>query len=165
MGLRGPPPTPQKVLEMRGSWRAKEIAKTGVQVDPVIPERPKWLTSKVSKAAWKHITRMLGNARIIAELDQTALGRYCVLLEQWLTCKEWIDKHGMVHGVKGADGALQGVEEWPQFAMEVKLSTLLGKLEAQFGLTPSARARISVGVTPQKDEAAEKKKKYFTDAG
>lgn len=162
MGDRGPAPTPAAILKMRGSWRAKGRT-GGIQPKTEIPLCPKWINNR-ARQAWKYIVPILNSLKVTTKLDRGAITRYCTTYAHWQECEEFLDKHGKAYTVKNPDGTPKGVEVFPQVAMAQKYSEILGKLEQQFGLTPSARTRIQVGVTKERDEKAEKKSKYFSDA-
>ncbi len=65
MGARGPAPTPTKILEARGSWRAK--ARAGELTFPVErPECPAWLSTE-ARAEWDRVVERLEGAGVLAQ--------------------------------------------------------------------------------------------------
>lgn len=140
--MRGPPPTPTSILKLRGSWRANQ-RKGEAQPPAGAPPCPSYLKGEARKV-WRRIVPGLAKAGIITKIDGFALSRYCELLARWRECQDFIDKHGMTHPVKDAAGNLVGLRVYPQVKRgEVTCDQLL-KLEQQFGLTPSSRARVRV---------------------
>jgi len=75
MGKRGPQPTPTKVLEARGSWRALHR-----QDEPTpelkIPDAPDYFDVREQKL-WDFYTSQLEKLGIIGEVDAHALAAYC----------------------------------------------------------------------------------------
>jgi phage terminase small subunit len=51
MGKRGPQPTPTKILQLRGSWRAKKRP-ANVSQTPLKSHAPAWLDAEAKKI-WK----------------------------------------------------------------------------------------------------------------
>ena len=129
MGTRGPAPTPTAILANRGSWRAKinkdEPKPTGV------PELPGGVElSERALAMWTQLTGDLSAAGIATAIDANALSRYCMIWDRWLRASVAQDEKRML-----------------------TLSDALSKLEAQFGMTPSARTRIKTE-TPKRETGA-----------
>ncbi len=157
MGRRGPPPTPTRVLRMRGSWRGnrnpREPAPQGTA-----PRRPKWLDPDAA-AAWTNLAPLLAGMGLLASADANALARYCTLWARWRKAEEFLRQHGETHLVKGGDGGVRGLAPYPQVRIAAMLAEQLLRLEQHFGMTPSARSRIE---TPSHGEAeAEDKRGYL----
>lgn len=143
MGLRGPSPLPTKVLEMRGSWRAKNRAGTEPAPRTGYVHRPKWLDGE-GAAAWKNLAPQLAALGILSRIYANALARYCELWARWRAMRDFIAKRGEVYPVKNRKGEVVGFKTFPQAKLLLALSDQLTRIEAQFGLTPSARARLSI---------------------
>ena len=124
MGTRGPPPTPTKILAMRGSWRAGRNP-AEPRPEPGRPRCPKWLDTD-AKAAWR---------RLVPQLDRMGV-----------VTRIYLDKD--------ESGRVKGVRPYPQARMAAQLSEQLLRFENHFGMTPSARTRLSVpaGEAPQDDQ-------------
>ena len=75
MGERGAAPLPRRVLEMRGSWRAKA---RGREPEPERrrPRCPRWLRPEAKKA-WKRLIPQIERMGILATCDENMLGQYC----------------------------------------------------------------------------------------
>ncbi len=154
MGTRGPAPTPSKILEARGSWRA------GVNPREPRPERgapvcPNHL-GKEAKEVWRKIVKMLDTMGVLTKVDGGQIERYCVYFVRWRQCEEHIAKHGISYPLKSDDPtcfvgrlpdgeAVVGFVEYPQVRESHRLDKALKQIEAGFGLTPSARTRIASG--------------------
>ena len=145
MGLRGPRPLPSKVLEGHGSWRANIV-----RDEPVPPKGrppcPEWLDEDATQV-WNQTVEHLEIMQLLTIVDGNALARYCQTFARWKRAEEFIQKYGETYPLKDEKGQVRCFMPWPQVAISHKLATLLTRLEQEFGLTPSARSRVSVGAT------------------
>jgi P27 family predicted phage terminase small subunit len=163
MGRRGPAPTPTPILQLRGSTLATQRRQNAeVQGPAGLPEPPDWLDAD-ARSAWDHVVPMLVSMGVLTKIDGNALSRYCRLWSRWKNAEAFIDKHGMAYPLKGEDGKVKCLQQFPQVAIAGKLSQQLTRLEQEFGMTPSARARIPLSAANQ-GGARRAKSRYF-DAG
>jgi P27 family predicted phage terminase small subunit len=137
---RGRKPLPTKILKLRGSWRANG---RDHEPDPEqgIPDCPDDLTDN-GQAMWFTLTKMLNDCGVITKVDGNALGRYCHLWSRWRKLEQFIAENGVAYPRKDKEGHTTGLEQFPQVNMAGKIADQLLRLEHEFGLTPSARARI-----------------------
>lgn len=143
MGARGRKPTPTSILKLRGSWRANI---NGDEPKPPSgrPPMPRTLSAP-AKEVWKRVARRLEKVPgLLTKIDGEALGRYCQLLARYWECEAKIAQFGETLPVKDKEGNIVGVEESPWSRISIRLAEKLTRLEAEFGMTPSSRARISV---------------------
>src|SRR3954447_4248231 len=153
MGKRGPKPTPTSILKLRGTARA-DRARNEPKPGPGVPRCPSWL-GEHAKHAWRQLVPQLVAMRVLAAVDRNALARYCVLWSRWKTAELFLAKNGSVYTLKDDKGAVRCVQQFPQVAIAHRLALALSRLEADFGLTPSARARIEAlpeGAGPRSPE-------------
>lgn len=154
MGLRGPAPTPSRLLALRGSRRASRPNEPVPEV--VLPPAPDWLSDD-AKAAYAHVGERLLAQEVVTLLDQNALARYATLWVRYRRCEEFVSKHGEAYVVRarprlhGELGDPIGFKTYPQAKLALVLSGELLRLEREFGMTPSARARLAAAV-PLEDE-------------
>lgn len=150
MAGKGPPKTPSKVLEMRGSWRAK--TRTG-EPKPASNALtcPAYLDDD-GKKLWRTLTRQLKGMGIIGSVDAQALGRYCQLHTRWLAAEAEIKKSGSIAPTLNADGEVTGWRVAAAVKIAGDLADKLLRLEMNYGMTASARASLSVA--PDKKSSA-----------
>jgi P27 family predicted phage terminase small subunit len=135
MGARGPKPTPKPILEGRGSWRAT-VGGAGMQAKVEIPPCPKGLSS-IARREWVRQSKILLDLGVIASLDRAALAVWCATWEQFLKATAKIKIEGEV------DQGRRGRMISPWVKIQERSADRLLKYAAQFGFTPSARARIN----------------------
>ena len=63
---------------------------------------------------------------------------------RWIRAEQFIEKHGECYPLKDGNGKTKCLAAFPQVATANKLGMLLTRMEAEFGMTPSARSRIQV---------------------
>lgn len=154
LGRRGPPPTPTNLLRLRGNPLAtKRRDSTEPKPDPTRPRCPTWLDEE-AKLAWKHVVPQLERMGVLTRIDGNALTRYCQLWARWKKAELFVQKHGDVYPLKDESGRTNCLMPFPQVAIANKLAAQLTRLEQEFGMTPSARTRISVPVAPVSHNSA-----------
>lgn len=146
MGRRGPPKTPTSVLALRGSWRAAKRTQEP-KPDRAKPTCPTWLPAE-AKAKWREIVPQLHAMGVLTKIDRGALARYCQTWALWRTCIDFLNQRGTAHPIKNSRGVVTGVRSYPQLRQANQLAEQLGRLEREFGLTPSARADLAVQPAP-----------------
>ncbi|MBX3322435.1 MAG: phage terminase small subunit P27 family [Phycisphaeraceae bacterium] len=146
MGTRGPRPTPTPILELRGSKRAR-LNRDEPQPEAGIPEPPTWLEDEALQV-WHQLLPQLDEMGVLTRIDGLALARYCTLWTHWVRATMFVNRHGTTYPLKDGNGRVKCFAQFPEVAIMHKLSLTLTRLEQEFGLTPSARARINVPIRP-----------------
>ncbi len=143
MGARGPAPTPTEQLKTRGSWRAKARETAGEpQLPAKAPGCPSWLPRE-AKAEWRRQVKQLLAMRVLSEADRAALACYCEAWSEFVeVCRE-VKGYTSPGGLGYAAAIAAGLVNAKNSAVKRLLA-----LAAQFGFTPSARARL-VAAPPQ----------------
>lgn len=148
MGQRGPKPKPAHLHLINGNPSKKRLSvlQDGTRVPVEIPEMPSHLDSEARKE-WKRISVELLKLGLIAKVDRAALAVYCVAYSRWVRAERKLKSDG--------DDALIGITPsgYQQLGVWLQISNraveVMHKFLAEFGMTPSARNRVSVN--PQKD--------------
>lgn len=139
MGKRGPKPTPTAILKLNGSWRAN--TRPGEPVATGRAECPEWIGAN-ARAVWEHIAPQLERMGTLAQIDENALTRYCVLFARWAEAERTLDEKGSTYDLLTEEGEIRCVQQRPEVAIAHKLAATLTKIEAEFGMTPAARSGI-----------------------
>ncbi len=162
MGKRGPKPTPTAVLKLRGSTLVTKAREAREVKGPAgKPSCPKWLDAE-AKAAWKHVVPLLVGMGVLTKIDGNALARYCRLWSRWRRAEAFLEEKGEMYTLRDDDGNVKCFQQWPQVAIANRLAQQLTRLEGEFGMTPSARARLQVA--PRQVEPARNDKSRFFEA-
>lgn len=97
---------------------------------------------------YRQVVADLKDMKVGKHPDRNALIRYSRLWVRWKQADVFLQKYGESYPIKNANGEVKCFMPFPQVSLVNKLSVLLLRLEQEFGLTPSARARINVEVKP-----------------
>lgn len=139
MGSRGPQPTPTAILKLRNSPVAKE--RTG-EPQPMRgkPRCPSKLAGE-HKRIWEKLIEILDDMDVVTTADGWQLERYARYFVRWRQVEEAIEKMGENHLAIAA-----GEKTGPAFRHlsreSMRLDTAMKQVEACFGLSPAARARL-----------------------
>jgi P27 family predicted phage terminase small subunit len=108
---------------------------------------PSWL-DPVAKKEWRRISLELQELNLLTNIDINALAIYCDAFSKYMKATEEINKFGLVIKHTNKSGATNIVTN-PYVQIANKYADLINKYCVEFGLTPSARAKISI---PKKEE-------------
>ena len=138
--MRGTKPKPTNIRPFTGNKRPGSSA-VGPQEPPVVaPDPPSYLT-RAEKKTFRETAKILAEMRVMTEADVAALAMYC---EQFHVMREAMDT------VK-AEGQTQKSERTGFICQHPGLGTANKALDrclrilTEFGLTPSARSRLTSG--------------------
>jgi P27 family predicted phage terminase small subunit len=135
--MKGPPPKPTalKLLEGNPGKRALNQSEPTLAVaEPTCPEH----LDEDAKREWKHIVPILMKMRVLTEADEAMLGIWCQTYSTLMDLQRRIAKTGTLYTTK--KGGF--VQSNPLFLQMLKCINVIGKISAEFGLTPSARVRL-----------------------
>ena|SRR3990172_9483158 len=140
--MSGPRPTPTRILQLRGSWRAK-LRDGEPQPRPAIPTCPRHL-DREARREWHRVTKVLRPLQIISEADRAILSAYC-------SC--WGRLHDAESKLHGSGGLVVKSPSGypmlnPYLSVVHRSVEQLQRLASELGLSPAARTRIRVPVDP-----------------
>lgn len=147
---RGPAPTPTKVLESRGSWRAS-TRKGEFTPPPGEPQKPPDLSPEASRI-WDFIVPELVATGILSKIDSIMLTLFCTTAALWWKEKEAFERLGSTYVIERDTGQVDPLTKepikekvlrrFPHVGVFKELSHQVANLGAQFGMSPAARTRI-----------------------
>jgi P27 family predicted phage terminase small subunit len=108
----------------------------------------------VARAAWDELVPLLALRRTVTRIDKLALARYCVMFAHWREAQEFVARHGKTYAVKDDEGKLKIIRRNPYTDIAAESSRQLGRLEAEFGMTPASRPRVPVSIDDGDDSLA-----------
>ena len=159
--MRGRKPLPSHLKLVKGSARGRLKLIKGDDIRPMValPMPPAHLCDE-AKVEWARISEQLYNLKILSALDVAALAAYCQAYAIWKQATEALNVMArsdiltralMIKTTKG--NAIQN----PLLGIANTAASNMVRFAAEFGMTPSARARIHAGPEAPKDETD----KYF----
>ena len=151
MGERGRAKKPTALIELAGN--PGHLSKASLKDEPkpevTLPQCPRGM-SGVAKKEWLRITQHLYDLGLVTEIDLMALAVYCDAVQMYTAMRKYIKKQrkelddGTV--LRGEVAYFYGRNSHTQNeynAMKAAADTIL-QISKQFGMTPSARSRMTV---------------------
>ena len=156
--MRGRKPKPTKLKVIEGNPGKRKI-KEGPDMSSGLPSPPSHL-DKYAKQEWKRLAFGLHAIGILYEVDSAVFAAYCQAYSRWRTAEEGIKKASDIEGaVFGALVCLTTkgtLMKHPLVDISEKAAAAMVKYALEFGLSPSARARLAI-------DPGKKKKGGFAD--
>lgn len=129
---------PKHLRLVKGNPSRRPINEDEPKPEAKAPSCPNHLNAD-AKREWKRVTKELLKLGLLTEIDRAAIARYCQAWGEWCEATRKIDKLGML--VRTPNG-------YPVPSPYVVIANQAHKrmldIEAQFGMTPSSRTRVSV---------------------
>jgi P27 family predicted phage terminase small subunit len=135
---------PTKLKEIRGTLAKSREIENEMQVTEVSspPKPPKWL-SKTAKQQWVLITNELFNLRMLHSVDLALIEAYCNAIALHIETEQILQESGRIQIYRDEDGRIKHSQIVPLVTVSKQALSDAIKLATQFGLTPSARTKIS----------------------
>ena len=162
MGTRGPKPLPANVHMLRGNASKKPIGAILDEFRPEveIPDFPSWIWPEAKKE-WKRLATELERYGLISKLDRAALVLYCQAWAKMVWAERALTRAMKLAEDARAEAESKGLEYTGGDGLMVKTANgnftyshhwVVGKHAASevkryldlFGLSPSARSRVTV---------------------
>lgn len=138
---RKPKPTGLRIVE--GNREHRPINENEPKPQPVAPKMPKYVTGRAAKL-WREYAPRLERLGILTEIDGMAFAALCIEFGQYIELRD----RGGEPIQEFATGARQVA---PEVAVAHKCLDKARALFAEFGLTPSSRARLSIAASSKDD--------------
>lgn len=142
MGKRGRKPLPKTLLARRGSWRGIDRP-DDPEPETGLPE-VRFHDESESKQVFDQLAEILDSMGLLYRTDGFPLERYCRMFVRWRRAEGFIERYGETTTWKDDKTGRVERKAHPEVKIAANLSMALQKLEAEFGLTPSSRTRISI---------------------
>jgi P27 family predicted phage terminase small subunit len=141
--MSGPPPIPPKIVALRGNPGKRKL-RSAVEppMSPQPPEPPACLTG-YALDEWYRLAPQLHERGLLSVLDVASFAAYCEAYKVWREASEMLartpeDEQIVVDGKPN-----------PLIRIARNAASQMTTIGAQFGLSPSARARVT-GITSPK---------------
>ena len=150
-------PVPTALRLIRGNPSKRPLPKNEPVVPLAQPDPPPFLCDD-AKEEWVRICGTLHAAGLMTEIDRAALAAYAAAYGRWAQAERAINRLAESGDVNSGLTILTSngnVIQNPLIGIANKAKTAVVRFAAEFGMTPSARSRVSV--TPQEKDAEENK--------
>jgi P27 family predicted phage terminase small subunit len=137
--MSGPPRKPNAIR------RGGVVATTKPRPNPTPPECPQYL-KPLEAAVWRSVVDELQAMGTAACSDGAIYARYAALTVEWWELHKDIQENGRTQEVFGKEGKLVGRNPRPEVKMRNAVGTELRHIEAELGLTPAARERLTAAL-------------------
>ena len=134
----GRPATPTALKILRGNPGKRPLAHDEPKPRPVAPECPAWLLAE-AKREWRRVAPELERLGLLTMVDGAAFAGYCQAYGRWVQAERALKKHGLT--TETSTGYLA---PRPEVVISRQSLQLVKAFCSEFGLTPSARGRMTV---------------------
>lgn len=150
MGRKVVPIAVNKKNLTKAEIEARRKAEAKLQPNKDKIKCPSWL-DKVAKKEWRRVRKELEDLNLLTNVDITALAIYCDAYSKLLQANEEIETSGMFVEYTNKAGATNVIEN-PAVKTANKYADLIRKMCGEFGLTPSARCKLTLPKQEEKKE-------------
>ena len=146
MAGRGPAPKPTQLKILQGNPGHQKINRGEPKPRPVAPKCPSWLDPE-AKREWRRVAPVLERLGLLTEADGAAMAGYCASYSLWKRSRAVVDSLGLTYETETGY-----IRQRPEVAIAGAALAEVRAFCQQFGLTPSARARMTLPEMPDDDE-------------
>jgi P27 family predicted phage terminase small subunit len=139
--MKGRPPTPKHILELRNSKHAKNREELGDIMDE-LPPPPDWISQR-AQDKFTEVCGFMVSMGTLAQSDVEVITRYSVIWDRWRSSEEYLAKGADSYvEILNPDGSLKFVRPSKWQAQSNNCHEQLRQLETVLGLTPADRTRM-----------------------
>lgn len=129
-------PTALKIIE--GNLGKRPLNKNEPKPKPITPGCPKWIMPE-AKAEWKRVVPELERMGLLTIVDRAGLIGYCQSWARYVEAEKYLSKNSTTYMTDKGN-----VIQVPQVAIARNCLKICQSFMQEFGLTPSARGRMSL---------------------
>lgn len=145
---------PSHLKAVTGTTRGKATEATQARLSGTTP--PAFVSDR-ARQHWPELARLLADMNVLGDGDLIALGLLCETLAEYLDARDTVARDGATYAATTEAGAVMH-RAHPAVAQRNDAARRVQSLLSEFGLTPSARAKV--GALPDlHDDPA---KRYFS---
>ncbi len=146
--MQGRKPKPTALKKLEGNPGKRALNTKEPKPKPAIPRCPSHLNT-VARREWKRVTFKLYEMGVLTQTDRAALASYCVAYAHWVMAEEKLKiEEAVIETGKG------NLVQNPWIQISKRSMEQVVKFAAEFGMTPSSRARLIVDTHDDEDEMA-----------
>lgn len=153
--MKGRKPKPTHLKLVTGNPGKRALPKREAKILRALPSPPPHLSDE-AKVEWGRVSEELYKIGLLSGVDRAALAAYCQAYARWAQAERAITEMGKADHLTGGlmiktsnGNAIQN----PLVGTANKAAADMVRYAAEFGMTPSARSRITA--TPPSDDAAQ----------
>ena len=143
MAGRRPKPTHLRVLQGNPGKRPLNVNEPKPKVEQLTP--PEHLNA-IALSEWNRVSEELSRLGLLTTVDRAAFAAYCTVYARWVDAEEGLKKTGPVVRAPSGYPMIS-----PYYTVANQSLQLMRSYLIEFGLTPAARSRISIGPRQQDD--------------
>ena len=155
-GAGGRPRLPTVIKQTRGTLQPSRINHDEPEASymEVGTEPPPWVRDGKARRAWRELSKLLTDVRVLTTMDPVALGLLVDAFGDYLAAKETLRKEGNYYRIETEKYGTT-IKAHPAMAVKndawVRLERILGK----FGMNPSDRTRVKAATDAEKKDPFE----------
>jgi P27 family predicted phage terminase small subunit len=151
---RGPRPQPTNLKLLRGNPGCRVLKPEPQPAKPAaIPQPPDFL-GEIAKAEWWRVASELFHLGLLTDVDVNPLAAYCQAFEHWrtaeITLAEMAKRDPITRAIM-VKGSLGNPVPNPIIKVAIIAARDMVRFAAEFGLTPSSRARVAIAPDGEED--------------
>jgi P27 family predicted phage terminase small subunit len=148
----GRPKRPLELVRLEGNPGKRRLPKPENDVKDLsgVPDCPTWLDA-AARAEWKRVIPILDAMGLIGKVDRAALTGYCVAYARFTEAEQILNRKGLVMEVLTKAGASYEMPR-PEVSIAKAYFAMAKALCAEYGMTASARGRMSIMGNEEKDD-------------
>ncbi len=141
------PKKPAALRDLEGNPGHRPINQDEPKPDSSRPQCPTWLDD-MAKKEWKLVCGDLHKIGMLARIDKTVLAGYCAAYSRWVTAEKVLIAEGLTittpqFNKDGTKGTAK-IETRPEVKIAHDSLNQVRMFCAEFGLSPSSRAKMQV---------------------
>lgn len=148
----GRPKRPLELVRLEGNPGKRRLPKPENDVKDLsgIPDCPTWLDA-AARAEWKRVIPILDAMGLVGKIDRAAIAGYCVAYARWTEAEQILNREGLTMEMVTKSGALYKMLR-PEVTIAQKYLAIAKAFCAEYGMTASARGRMSITGNEEKDD-------------
>lgn len=147
--MAGRKPKPTNLKKLEGNPGKRKLNAKEPNPGNGMPTCPAWLLP-VARTEWRRLCGQLNRMGILTEIDRAAFAAYCQSYARWRQAQERVSAEGATYET---ENGMRRPNPWVAICNTEQ--RMMMQAASEFGLTPSARSRITAGAGIGKDETDE----------
>jgi P27 family predicted phage terminase small subunit len=157
--MAGRKPIPDRIKLVKGTAKKHRMNADAPVPNAGIPAPPEWLSDRAIEI-FSRLTVILGGMGVASPDDEAALAILASRMEEIELCTAFIEDNGRTYERRDETGALIMARARPEVGMRSEAMRHAQSLLSEFGLTPSARSKVSVGQSTEANPFAALEKEF-----